>query len=119
MTFQNTLQRIKKQLEEQQRSHYIDSDPATTKKLERFKGIPFVCAYDQVEPSSEYCCFNYAVGLPLGRHGEPCPIWSWQREHMIEPLMNQKYLWVKKAAGIGCSEIVLRFIAWKCLKDNA
>jgi len=32
--------------------------------------------------------------------------------------MSEKYLWVKKAAGIGCSELVMRFIAWSCLKDN-
>lgn len=29
-----------------------------------------------------------------------------------------KYLWIKKATGLGISELFLRFIAWKCLKDD-
>ena len=30
-----------------------------------------------------------------------------------------KHLWIKKAAGLGISEFMLRFMAWLCLKDNA
>jgi len=30
-----------------------------------------------------------------------------------------KYLWIKKATGLGISEFMLRFMAWLCLKDNA
>jgi hypothetical protein len=29
-----------------------------------------------------------------------------------------KYLWIKKATGLGVSEFMLRFMAWLCLKDN-
>jgi hypothetical protein len=32
---------------------------------------------------------------------------------------SNKYLWIKKATGLGVSEFILRFMAWLCLKDNA
>ncbi|MFL6393770.1 MAG: hypothetical protein ACJ708_03820 [Nitrososphaeraceae archaeon] len=32
---------------------------------------------------------------------------------------NKKHLWIKKAAGLGISEFMLRFMTWLCLKDNA
>lgn len=31
---------------------------------------------------------------------------------------QQKHLWIKKATGLGITEFMLRFIAWKCLKDD-
>jgi len=34
------------------------------------------------------------------------------------PLAQQKHLWVKKATGLGITEFMIRYIAWKCLKDN-
>ncbi|MFL6380103.1 MAG: hypothetical protein ACJ72S_02290 [Nitrososphaeraceae archaeon] len=30
-----------------------------------------------------------------------------------------KHLWIKKATGLGISELMLRFMAWLCLKDNS
>src|SRR5436190_22980084 len=32
---------------------------------------------------------------------------------------SNKHLWIKKATGLGISELMLRFMAWLCLKDNA
>ena len=32
---------------------------------------------------------------------------------------SNKYLWIKKATGLGVSEFMLRFMAWLCLNDNA
>ena len=32
---------------------------------------------------------------------------------------SSKYLWIKKATGLGISEFMLRFMAWLCFKDNA
>lgn len=34
------------------------------------------------------------------------------------PIEQRKHLWVKKATGLGISEWSLRYIAWKCLKDD-
>ena len=33
--------------------------------------------------------------------------------------LSSKYIWIKKATGLGISEFMLRFMAWLCLKDNA
>ncbi|MFL6355039.1 MAG: DEAD/DEAH box helicase family protein, partial [Nitrososphaeraceae archaeon] len=30
-----------------------------------------------------------------------------------------KHLWIKKATGLGISELMLRFMAWLCIKDNS
>jgi late competence protein required for DNA uptake (superfamily II DNA/RNA helicase) len=32
---------------------------------------------------------------------------------------SNKHLWIKKATGLGISEFMLRFMAWRCIKDNA
>jgi len=34
------------------------------------------------------------------------------------PPHQQKHLWVKKATGLGITEFMIRYISWKCLKDN-
>ncbi len=34
------------------------------------------------------------------------------------PVEQQKHLWIKKATGLGITEFMIRYIAWKCLKDN-
>ena len=34
------------------------------------------------------------------------------------PPEQQKHLWIKKATGLGMSECMIRYIAWKCLKDD-
>lgn len=34
------------------------------------------------------------------------------------PEEQRKHLWVKKATGLGITEFMIRYIAWKCLKDD-
>jgi hypothetical protein len=34
------------------------------------------------------------------------------------PPEQRKHLWVKKATGLGITEFMIRYIAWKCLKDD-
>ena len=61
-------------------------------------------------------CFNHMIGLPV--KGAPRPLYQWQKKYLFDSLEQYKYNWVKKAAGIGVSEFVLRYIAWKCLVSN-
>ena len=35
------------------------------------------------------------------------------------PPEQRKHLWVKKATGLGITEFMIRYIAWKCLKDDS
>ena len=39
-------------------------------------------------------------------------------EEMYQTLEEKKHLWVKKCAGIGMTEFMLRWLAWNCLKDD-
>jgi terminase large subunit-like protein len=66
------------------------------------------------------CCVNHIIGLPQ-KDGNDKPLYDY--EHIIyDSLITQtgsKHLWIKKATGLGISELILRFMAWLCLKDNA
>jgi len=66
------------------------------------------------------CCFNHIIGLPQ-KDGNYKPLYDYE-EIIFDSLVTQngnKYLWIKKATGLGVSEFMLRFMAWLCLKDNA
>jgi len=39
-------------------------------------------------------------------------------EDIIKTLENNKKIWIKKATGLGITEVFCRFIAWNCLKDD-
>ena len=34
-------------------------------------------------------------------------------------LKSHKHLWIKKATGLGITEFMLRYMAWRCLKDDS
>lgn len=74
------------------------------------------------EDASTYgdCCFNHIIGLPQ-KDGDGKPLYDYQ-QIIFDSLITQnrnKHLWIKKATGLGISELMLRFIAWLCLKDNS
>jgi hypothetical protein len=70
------------------------------------------------------CCFNHIVGLPQ-KDGVDKPLYGYEGiifDSLVTRAGNtnySKYLWIKKATGLGISEFMLRFMAWLCLKDNA
>jgi hypothetical protein len=85
--------------------------------LDRFKNIPFMCQYDSLECSDE--CFNHLIGLPVKDNNTiGKPIYQWQYDYIIKNLEEHKYNWIKKASGIGCTELILRWILYKCLVNN-
>jgi hypothetical protein len=63
------------------------------------------------------CCFNHMIGLPV-KNGSERPLYSYQ--YLIQKTLEQhnKHLWIKKATGLGVTELMLRYMAWLCLKDN-
>src|SRR6187200_2746585 len=66
------------------------------------------------------CCFNHIIGLPE-KDGIDKPLYDYEAkifDYLVARDAN-KYLWIKKATGLGVSEFMLRFMAWLCLKDNA
>jgi hypothetical protein len=71
------------------------------------------------------CCFNHIIGLPQ-KDGNGKPFYDYEQT-IFDALVTQngntnsygKHLWIKKAAGLGISEFMLRFMSWLCMKDNA
>jgi len=70
-----------------------------------------------VSYSQDFIHFNKQIGLPL-KNGMEHPIYDYE-EQVIRNIESKKYVWVKKATGLGITELVLRYIAWRCVKDNS
>lgn len=74
------------------------------------------------------CCFNHWIDLPR-KGGTERPIYDYQKipfDALFVPDSNNptknptqhKHLWIKKATGLGITELVLRLMAWLCLNDK-
>lgn len=62
--------------------------------------------------------FNNKIGMPLNVKTKlQTKIYKYEDE-LIEDYLNHKMVWVKKATGLGITEITIRFIAWMCTKDD-
>jgi hypothetical protein len=68
------------------------------------------------------CCFNHIIGLP-GKENKERSLFDYQKllydsllipdyYNPLQHTFKQKHLWVKKATGLGVTEIFLRFMAW-------
>src|SRR5215203_7393332 len=62
------------------------------------------------------CCFNHAIGLPR-KNDIPKPLFEYEKE-IYDALQQIKYVWMKKATGLGLTEFMLRYISWLCLRDD-
>lgn len=94
-----------------------------------FKGIPFwiedpLLHQVKWEHTNGFCCFMHIVGLPINRKtGEPNPLFPYQMEllhAMFDPyyanplklLQVLKHIWIKKATGVGFSDLVLDVLTY-------
>jgi hypothetical protein len=60
------------------------------------------------------CCFNHIIGMPR-KNGMQMPLFDYQKI-ICDALQHQtKHLWIKKATGLGITELMLRYMAWLCL----
>jgi hypothetical protein len=62
------------------------------------------------------CCFQHAIGLPR-KNGVPKPLFDYEKE-IYDALQHTKYVWIKKATGLGITEFMLRYMAWLCLREG-
>jgi hypothetical protein len=98
------------------------SSTSKLSKLDQLKGLEF-WIWDRGEHERRYktnpgcCCFQHAIGLPQ-KNGALKPLFDYEKE-IYDALQQTKYVWVKKATGLGITEFCLRYIAWLCLRDNA
>lgn len=95
MTFAESIQALKEQRE----------NPAENIDFPQYRGLSFRDFWLALPHKLDY--FDYEEEL----HNI--------LEHPEEyPPEQRKHLWVKKATGLGITEFMIRYIAWKCLKDD-
>ena len=93
---------------------------AYTQKLELLKGLPFYCEWipnNIPRPKNGLCCcFNHVIGLPK-KDGNEYPLFDYEFQ-LFDALANHKFVWVKKASGLGVTEFMLRYMAWLATRNN-
>jgi hypothetical protein len=109
------------------------TNPRFTRLLNKIQGLPFWIAdktkhkqvINEVQQQSSVqaqntslltCCFNHAIGLPQ-KNGIPLPIFDYEHE-LIDLIESKSRVWVKKARGLGITEVLLRYIVWLACRDN-
>ena len=100
---------------ESDQERLINSDPKYKKLLNDVKNKPFWC-HNPKSTERHKCCFNHIIGLPV-KNGKEHPIYDYE-EKIIQDLEENQHLWIKKARGIGATELMLRYLAWQCLSTT-
>jgi primosomal protein N' len=62
------------------------------------------------------CCFNHIIGLPK-KNAQDKPFFDYEKL-LFDILQRHKHIWIKKATGLGITEVMLRYMAWLCLRNN-
>lgn len=60
--------------------------------------------------------FNDIIGLPV-KNGIEHPIYDYELE-MQDVIEQNQHVWIKKARGIGATELLIRYLSWKALSTN-
>ncbi len=62
--------------------------------------------------------FNEKIGMPINtKTKQKTKIYRYEDE-LIEDTLKYRKIWVKKATGLGITEVYNRFIAWMCTRDD-
>jgi len=112
--------------------YYQSSNPLLqdhANDLDIFMGKPFWCG--NVTPKSAKhkdniasdnikadicCCFNHIIGLPV-KNGKEYPLFDYELE-VIKAIETNSNIWIKKSRGIGITELILRYLAYKIVSSN-
>lgn len=122
-----TYRALKRRLER------IKREGQRTGHFELLRGKPFwiwdVEKHKQEDKRTEgNCCFNHYVRLPK-KGGTERPLYDYQKliydalfdpdsQNPLKDSNKHKHVWIKKATGLGITELMLRLMAWLCLKDD-
>src|SRR5205085_3376283 len=60
--------------------------------------------------------FNEKIGLPR-KNNLQMPIFDYEWQ-VVDSLERFRRIWVKKATGLGITELMLRYMAWICTRDD-
>ena len=61
------------------------------------------------------CCFNHLIGLPL-KNDKEYPLFDYEKL-IFDAIEQNQHVWIKKSRGIGATELILRYLAWKALSS--
>jgi hypothetical protein len=127
-----TFKDLKKLVEQEQRSTiYFDQETTNPKLytlLQRLKHKEF-WIWDKDKHRHEYkrtngdCCLNHILGLPE-KEGKHLPMFPYEQLVFNAPFeedgsFTDRHVWVKKATGLGITELALRIVVWLCTKDDS
>jgi hypothetical protein len=62
------------------------------------------------------CCFNHIIALPV-KNNKEYEIFDYELD-VVDKIQNHRNIWIKKASGIGATELILRYLTWKILVNN-
>ena len=114
-----TLQNLNTILDKHEEQLGYSSSSNSIQQFELLKGLPF---YDWQHEAgfgqnrAQAISFNHAIGLPK-KNGQSFPLFDYE-ELIFDTLHTHKHVWIKKATGLGISELLLRYMAWLCVKDD-
>ena len=91
----------------------ITSVDTQQQQLELLKGLPF---YNWQNPQ-DIRTLNHIIGLPQ-KNGQSYPLFDYE-QLVYDTLQNHKHVWIKKATGLGITELMLRYMSWLCLRDDS
>jgi hypothetical protein len=55
--------------------------------------------------------------LLIVKNNKQFPIFDYQKL-IFDAIENNRNIWIKKASGIGATELILRYLTWKTLVNN-
>ena len=108
-----TFKDLQKQVQSNYDNHNFNND-----LLVKLQNKPF-WIFDKEQHKQEYirnnslCCWWHGIKPPQ-KDGHDMPVLPYQKI-LYDALQNHKHVWILKSRGIGCSEFLLRYIAWCCL----
>jgi hypothetical protein len=83
--------------------------------LDIFLGKSFYCGLS-LPTTKGNCCFNHIIGLPV-KNNIVHEIYDYEID-VINKIEKNRNIWIKKASGIGLTELILRYLTWKILVNN-
>jgi hypothetical protein len=101
--------------------HYNQKIKLNSRRFDIFRNKPFwiedISEHKRADIASNgACCFNHIIGLPHKDNREH-KIYDYELE-VFNQLEQYKDIFIKKARGLGITELLLRYMCWLCVKDD-
>jgi hypothetical protein len=98
-----------------------EKDLQSAERFRIFRDLPFwisnIEEHKKVDIANNgKCCFNHTIGLPK-KDGIDKPIFDYEMQ-LVNALDNNKSVFVKKARGLGITEILLRYMSWLAVRNS-